>query len=219
MFTITHDPFRPHKRTARMLADAKSRGFLTMVCLDDRTSEEDRERIAPLADHLISWTSEGFCEKAYRYVGEVPTPFVLFVSDDEYPSEMLWSVAANPPAIARWGIPVIPVLGTRYDRKHMGLQERLSATKGWQWIGGFEGHSEGARQAILQPNPGAIIWHYLLEAPREDREEKVRRYDLLSGESGRVHTSAAQRVLYEEREAEIIPLPEQLRRFLPNLTN
>lgn len=216
LFCITRSPFEPWKRTGRMLAEAKSHGYLTLVCLDDRSSDEDRERMRTLADKVIHWSSDGYCEKAYQFVGEVPTKFVMFVSDDELPSPALWMVGRKPPAEARWGIPVIPILGDRYDPKLIGHQERLSATKGWSWVGGFEGYSEGARQAIFDPNPGIIVWHYILEAPRKEREEKAARYQSIAPSA---HNSHARRVLYEERPQDIVPLPDQLRRFLPNAVN
>lgn len=212
VFTITVDPFKKWKKTGRMLAEAKAQGFLTLVCLDDRTSAEDRTKIASLADRVIDWTSEGFCEKAYQYVGEVPTKNVLLISDDELPSPMLWTIAKDPPAEARWGIPVIPVVGQRYDRSRVGFQERLFATKGWQWVGGYEGHSEGAPMAIFQPNPGAVVWHYLLEAPREEREEKAKRYASLAPGGHR------ERLIYEEHD-DLVPLSDQLRAFLPPVHN
>lgn len=217
VFCITRDPFASWKRTGRMLAEAKSYGLETLVCLDDRSSDLDRARITPLADQMVLWESDGYCEKAYRYVEEVRTPFFLIVSDDELPSEGLWRFAQDPPARARFGIPVIPVLGERYDRPMLGLQERLCATDGWRWVGGFEGHSEGAPQAYLSANTtGAVVWHYLLEAPLAERQEKAARYTGFSEGPSRAHTA---RVLYEERMSDLVPLPEQLRRFLPNLTN
>jgi hypothetical protein len=219
VFTITVDPFKSWKRTARMLGEAKAHGYRTLVCLDDRTSEEDRAKIATLADQLIDWESDGFCEKAYQFVAEVQTPNVLLISDDELPSPALWEFAKDPPHEARWGIPVIPLIRDRYDPKMIGFQERVFATKGWRWIGGYEGHSEGAIQAYLNPNPGVIVWHYLLEAPLAERQEKAGRYAGFTGVAPTMHTDHAQRVLYEERIADLQPLPEQLRRFLPKSVN
>ncbi len=218
VFLITRDPFSPWKKAGRMLAEAKAHGFGTVVCLDDRTSDEDREKIKPLTDLLIPWTSEGFCEKAYQFVGEVPTKFVLFLADDELPSPNLWNVALDPPAECRWGLPVIPVLGDRYDRQRIGFQERLSFTKGWQWVGGFEGHSNGARMAILEPNPGALIWHYLLEAPIAERMEKALRYQSLS-QKAEDKAEAMKRLLYEDRESDLVPLTKTLKAFLPSPAN
>src|SRR5687768_7246797 len=147
--------------------------------MDDRTSGEDWRRLLDLADTLIPFKSPGHCEVAYQYVQNVRSQYVLLISDDEAPSENLWRFAANPPMEARYGVPVLPVINGQVYGLDVGIQERVFAKKDWRWVGGFEGHSEGAKKIVLERNPGIVVWHYDLYAPRKEREAKARRYAAL----------------------------------------
>lgn len=70
----------------------------------------------------------------------------------------------------------MPILGDRVWGP-VGLQERLFWRDGWRWVGGFKGHSESpVPSLIIENNPGIVIWHHLLDAPRSEREEKAARY-------------------------------------------
>lgn len=188
--------------------EARRRGFEVVVALDDRTSPQDMGRTRVLADQVIPWTSPGHCEPAYEYVQRCSEEFVLLISDDEEPSDLLWRLALEPPIRARFGVPVIPVVGKQMYRPDLGIQERLFYRPGWSWVGGFEGHSEGAKKFYLAKNPGVIVWHYLLDAPRSEREAKAARY---SGLAPGDHRS---RLIYEEHEDQLVPLPAHLLPFL-----
>jgi hypothetical protein len=211
-FTITLDPFKPWKRLADSLAGARRYGFETVVAMDDRCADEDAERLRSMADLVVPFKSPGYCEAGYRIVQRVTRDFVLLISDDEEPSEPLWRFAANPPSPNRFGIPVIPVIDQQVYEPDVGIQERVFWADGWRWVGGFEGHSEGAPKVLLTQNPGAVVWHFHLEAPREEREAKVQRYEALaSGE----HRS---RSIHEEHPEGLRPIPAQLRPYLPRRT-
>ena len=96
----------------------------------------------------------------------------------------------------------------------VGVSDRLLFRRGWQWIGGFEGHSEGARMVTMSDNPGVLIWHYLLDAPREEREAKAARYTIASG---RPETAAdnLRRLAWEDHPEALKDLPPQLQKLLP----
>lgn len=205
LYQITHDPFLPHKRSERVLREARRRGFEVFVAVDDRTSPADITRLHGLADTVVPFTSPGHCEVAYEYVSQVKSEFVLLISDDEAPSENLWRFAADPPLVARYGIPVLPVLGGRVYSLDLGIQERLFATAGWRWVGGFEGTSEGARQVYMDKNPGIVVWHYDLEAPRAEREAKAARYAALDPASDH-----RKRLIWEEHPEAFKDLPPGL---------
>ena len=151
------------------------------MALDDRTSKEDEARVRSLADKVFLWESQGYCELAYRFVQRCSSDFVLMVADDEEPSEMCWDFAQTPPFPARFGIPIIPIKGRKVWTYDVGVSDRLLHRRGWRWIGGFEGHSEGARMVTMSDNPGVLIWHYLLDAPRDERVAKAARYTIASG--------------------------------------
>lgn len=209
LFTITHRPFLPWKTTEHLWAEARARGFEVVVALDDR-SMADFDRCLQLADRVLTFTALGSCEAAYDLIPELGVESILLISDDEYPSAPLWDFAAAPPFKARFGIPVIPVLGDQMYRPDIGLQERVFSTEGWRWEGGFEGRSRGARKVVLERNPGVLVWHYDLTAPRQEREAKARRYTRLDP-----LTDHRTRLIYEERPEGLVPLPAHLRAFLP----
>lgn len=178
--------------------------------MDDRTSKPDHDRLASLADVVIPWKSTGNCEPAYRFVQRCSEDFVLLISDDEEPSPLLWEFAQKVPFAARFGIPVIPVLGDRMYEPDVGIQERVFARDGWCWTGGFEGKSESPYPTVgINPNPGVIVWHYALEAPREEREGKAARYGLLAPNDHRA------RLIHEEHPEGLVPIPAHLRAHLP----
>ena len=203
LYQITRDPFKPWKTSKRVLREGRKRGFWVVVAVDDRTSPDDIARLEGLADEVIPFASEGHAEGAFNLCtsGE----FVLRIDDDEVPSENLWRFAASPPFEARYGIPVIPVINGRVYSLDVGIQERLFARRGWKWTGGFEGRSEGARQLVMESNPGIVIWHYHLLAPREEREAKAAGYALLDPK-----TDHRRRVIWEEHPEALGPLPEGL---------
>ena len=205
LFQITRDPFKPWKTSDRVLREARRRGFEVVVAMDDRTSGEDWYRLLHLADTLIPFKSPGHCEVAYQHVSAVRSDFVLLISDDEAPSENLWTFAANPPHQARYGIPVLPVLDGRLYSLDVGIQERLFWKHGWKWVGGFEGTSEGAKQVYMDRNPGIVVWHYDLEAPRKEREAKAARYARLDPD-----TDHRKRLIWEEHPEAFKPLPDGL---------
>ena len=184
LFMVTRDPFLPWKHTERVLREAERRGFETFVALDNRSSDEDFEHIRALANKVAPFKSEGSCESAFRLVQAIEEDFFFRVDDDEIPTAACWDFAANPPAQARWGIPVIPIVrpGSAYT-VDVGAHERLSYRPGWEWHGGLNGYSTGARQAILTTDWRVLIWHMHLDSPRAVREEKVRRYSRLDGVS------------------------------------
>jgi hypothetical protein len=210
LFCITRDPFLPWKRAEKVWRQAKRKGYEVVVALDSRTSAQDTLRVRDVADKVVLWESPGYCEAALNLVRHCSGEFVLKIDDDEEPSPLLWRLGLEPPLRARYGIPVIPVLGRQMYQPDIGIQERLFYREGWSWVGGFEGHSEGARQIYLNKNPGAVVWHYLLEAPREEREAKAARYNSISAGDHR------SRVIYEDHPELLTPIPEHLRRFLPN---
>jgi hypothetical protein len=210
LFQITRDPFLGWKHTERVLREARGRGLETVVAMDDRTSKPDHDRLASLADLVIPWTSPGHCEPAYEFVQRCSSEFVLMIADDEEPSPLLWEFSLKVPFTARFGFPVIPIVGDKMYRPDIGIQERLIPREGWRWTGGFEGKSESPYPQVgINPNPGVIVWHYDLEAPREERESKARRYSTFSpGE----HRS---RLIYEEHPDGLVPIPSHLRAHLP----
>lgn len=187
------------------------------MALDDRTSKEDEARVRSLADKVFLWESQGFCELAYRFVQRCSSDFVLMVADDEEPSEMCWDFAQNPPFPARFGIPIIPIKDRKVWTYDVGVSDRLLHRRGWRWIGGFEGHSEGARMVTMSDNPGVLIWHYLLDAPREERIAKAARYTIASGRP-ETDKDNLRRVLWEDNPGALKDLPPQLARLLPKET-
>ena len=139
------------------------------------------------------------------------------VADDEEPSEMCWDFAQTPPFPARFGIPIIPIKGRKVWTYDVGVSDRLLHRRGWRWIGGFEGHSEGARMVTMSDNPGVLIWHYLLDAPREERVAKAARYTIVSGRP-ETDKDNLRRVLWEDNPRALRDLPPQLEKLLPKET-
>lgn len=217
----TLDPFKPWKRAERVWVEARRLGFEVVVVLDDRTSFEDTCKVRRLADKVIRWKSDGHVEDAYVHVQQCSEDFVLMISDDEEPSRLLWQFASEPPFAARFAFPVIPILDGKVWKKDLGEQERLVYRKGWKWIPRalpdgtmttFEGRPDGVRQVIIKDNPGAVIWHYYLYAPREERTEKAERYARIDQSTVAYHL---ERQLWEEHPELLIPLPKYLEAQLP----
>jgi hypothetical protein len=217
----TRDPFAPHKHAERVLREAKRRGFEVFVALDDRTSFEDTCRIRTLADQVVMVKSNGYPD--YSSVTRCAEDFVLMLADDEEPSDLLWRFASEPPFPARFGIPVIPIKGRQFYSIDCGFQERVIYRQGWKWVGGYEGRSEGAKQVTLGSNPGVVVWHYDLDAPREEREEKARSYARLADEHGQipagqyaeVEAKCLRRLLWEDHPELLRDLPATLAAHLP----
>lgn len=213
LFSITRDPFAPWKCAERTWLEAKRRGLGVFVALDDRTSDADELRTRMIADTVRPWTSAGHCEDAYRFVAEVDDDWIFLISDDEDPSDLCWRLALEPPFPARFGIPVVPILGRKMWRPDVGIQERLFPKADWRWEGGFEGHSESPHKAVFMGrNPGVIIWHRYPEAPREVREERAARYAKLS--PGGHH----ERQIWENHPEDLIELPDHMAAHLPKRT-
>lgn len=174
--------------------------------MDDRCSEQDQSELRYLSDLLIPFKSPGHCEVAYRYVPMASGDFIFLLADDERPSDLMWTLALKPPSPSRFGIPVMPVVQGKLYRPDVGFQERLFYKDGWKWVGGFEGHSESpAPKVILSKNPGAVIWHHHLEAPREEREAKANRYTSLDP-----NTDHRARVIWEEHPDDLVDIPQHL---------
>lgn len=216
----TFNPFEPWKHAERVWREAKRRGFEVVVALDDRTSAQDERRMVDV-DRVIRWHSQGHCEDAFPLIQECSEDFVLLLADDEEPSAMLWDFATTPPFPARFGVPVIPVKGTQFWTIDVGMQERLIYRKGYKWIPRklpdgtmttFEGHPEGARQVTVDRNPGAVIWHFLLDAPREEREEKAARYAEIDQSTVEYHLK---RLAWEDHPELFKELPPNLAAMLP----
>jgi len=217
----TVNPFDSWKHAERVWREAKRRGFEVVVAMDDRTSKADERRIDVLADKVIPWHSQGHCEDAFPLIQECSEDFVLLLADDEEPSELLWEFASDPPFPARFGVPVIPVRGTQFWSIDVGIQERVIYRKGYKWIPRtlddgtittFEGRPDGARQVTIERNPGAVVWHFLLDAPREEREEKARRYAVIDHSAPEYHL---RRLAYEDHPEDFKELPPSLAAQLP----
>lgn len=211
LFCITHDPFAEWKPAQRVWREARDRGLSVFVALDDRATVEETLRVESLADTVRLWHSEGHCEDAYAIVPEIPDEWVLLVSDDEEPSDLCWRLSLEPPYRARFGIPVIPVLGKKMWKPDVGVQERLFPRDQWAWEGGFEGHSVSPyKKAVIATNPGVIIWHRYPESPRAEREEKAARYEALApgGEHRR-------RLIWEDHPEDLAEMPEHVAKHLP----
>lgn len=217
----TRDPFLPWKHAQRVWVEARRRGFEVVVALDDRTSMADTHKVSEFADQVVRWTSDGHVEDAFVHIQMCSSDYVLLIADDEEPSDLLWDFAAEPPFPARYGVPVIPVKGTRFWSIDCGMQERLVYKKGYRWISRtlddgslttFEGRPDGAPQVTIERNPGAVIWHYLLDAPREEREEKAARYARIDHSTVEYHLK---RLAYEEHPEFFKELPPHLAAMLP----
>ena len=209
LFTVTRDPFKPWKRASKVWREAHRRGFRVFVALDDRSAPEDIQLCGELADEVRTFTGT-CCEDAFGLVHELQDDWVLRIDDDEEPSDLCWRLALEPPFFARFGIPVIPILGDKMWRPDVGIQERLFPSVGWSWSGGFNGKSESPHKSVvIGTNPGVIIWHYLLEAPREEREEKAARYATLGPGDHR------SRLVYEDHPEDFVPLPSHVSAHLP----
>lgn len=215
----TLNPFAPWKHAERVWHEAKRRGFEVVVCVDDRTSAEDVRRIT--ADRVIPWKSDGHVEDAYPLVQECSEDFVLMIADDEEPSTLLWEFSQTPPFPARFGVPVIPVRGTKFWSIDCGIQERVVYRPGWKWIPRtlddgttttFEGRPDGAKQVTVERNPGAVVWHFLLDAPREEREEKAKTYARIDHSTPEYHMN---RLAWEEHPEYFKELPPHLAAMLP----
>lgn len=209
LFCVTRDPFLPWKTAQRTWAEARKRGLRVFVALDDRTSVDDAVRVAALSDDMRRFSGE-CAEDAFNLVSEVGDDWVLRIDDDEEPSDLCWRISLEPPFKARFGIPVIPIVGGKMWRPDVGIQERLFPREDWKWVGGFNGHSESTfKNVVIGSNPGVIIWHRLLDAPREDREAKARHYAELGPGDHRA------RLIYEERPEELVEIPRHVAAHLP----
>lgn len=176
--------------------------------MDDRTKPEQADELRTLADRLVTFKSPGHCEVAYKYVPLCSGDFVLLVSDDEEPSPDLWTLAMNPPSPSRFGVAVMPIVNSRLYRPDIGWQERLFWKEGWRWTDGFEGKSESPAPIVAT---NAVLWHYHLEAPREEREAKAKRYADIDAALGRMPVDHRTRLIWEERPDGLAPIPKHLR--------
>lgn len=209
LLTITRDPFKPWKHATRVWAEARRRGLRTYVALDNRTTVEDAGRVAELVDDVHIFAGE-CCEDAFSVVSRIGDDWVLRIDDDEEPSDLCWRLSLEPPFFACFGIPVIPILGDKMWRPDVGIQERLFPSVGWSWSGGFNGKSDSPHKSVvIGSNPGVIIWHYLLEAPRDEREEKAARYATLGPGDHR------SRLVYEDHPEDFVPIPAHVSAHLP----
>lgn len=193
-----------------------------VLAMDDRTCAACAEELAQ-SGAVVAFRSGGIPERGYRALGQVRSDFALRVDDDEIPSRPLWDFAMRPPSPSRFGVLVVPILGDRMMSGHTGLMERLFWTEGWRYVPRtradgqrtlFEGHVESP--APLVPlllkdgaTPGLFIAHYLLEAPREERERKAARYDSFDP-----HRSHRDRLIYEDQPEAFVPIPEAMRRYM-----
>jgi hypothetical protein len=226
LFGIYYRPFLPWKRAEQNMIEARRRGFEIVLASDDRNSPEDVVRMKKYADTFVPFRSDGHCENGYKVVSRIQSDFAFMLSDDETASPNLWAFAANPPMIARYAVLVIPILKFdgeyRIHRRHLGSQERLTWTEGWSWntrtmpngvVTTFEASANSPAQwVILDDQLKCVVWHHLLDAPREEREEKARRYASIDpwGE----HTT---RLFWEETDPadEFVAVPEEMRAQLP----
>jgi len=69
----------------------------------------------------------------------------------------------------------------------------------------------------MSDNPGVLIWHYLLDAPREERVAKAARYTIASGRP-ETDKDNLRRVLWEDNPGALRDLPPQLEKLLPKET-
>lgn len=210
LFVITLDPFRPWKHLDHVLVEAERRGIPIVIGADHRNTPADLKRLREHGEVHV-FRSPGYAEAGYSVIHKVRTRFAIVLADDEEPSPALWEW--EPKVEARYSIPVIPLHGGRIYRPHMSMQERVVAVAGFRWVGGFEGHGEGAPMAFVDPNPGVVVWHYLLDAPRADREAKAARYDVLEPSDVYRH-----RLLYEEHPEDFVDVGPLLTAQLPRHT-
>jgi hypothetical protein len=210
LFCVSRDPFQPWKTAERVWAEGRRRGLRVFVALDSRTSAEDAARVATMVDAVRPFTGN-CCEDAFGLIAELPEDWVLRIDDDEEPSDLCWRLALEPPFKARFGIPVIPILDGKMWRPDVGIQERLFPRERWTWRGGFNGRSDSPfRSVVIGTNPGVIIWHHSLAAPRDEREAKAARYATLGPGDHR------SRLIYEEHPDDLVPMPAHVAAQLPN---
>jgi hypothetical protein len=226
LFGIFYQPFKPWKHAEANLIEARRRGFEIVVASDNRNSPEDVAKLESLADLVVPFRSDGHCENGYRVVPYIKSDFAFMLADDETASPNLWEFAANPPMCGRFAVMVVPVLKIdgewRVHKKHLGSQERLTWVEGWKWnkrtmpngvVTTFEASADSPAPWVIVDNDlKAVIWHHLLDAPREEREEKARRYTAIDP-YGKHET----RLFYEDENlAEaFVPVDVALRSQLP----
>jgi len=214
LFMITRDPFERWKRVTAVLPRAKRIGMEVVIALDDRTDIKDARRIGAMADQVITWKSAGHCEDAYDLVQHCSQDFVFLVSDDEEPSDLCWRLAAEPPFAGVFGVPVIPILGKKWWKADIGFQDRIFPRKDWRWEGGYNGRMvHPYRTYHIGVNPGVVIWHHLLAAPRAERERKAAVYESLGPGDHRG------RIIYEEHPEALVEMPDYMLAYLPKRLN
>lgn len=216
LLCLTKDPFLSWKRTERLLAGAAAHSLEIVVGLDETGTdpESDAERLVRLGANLVRFAGHGYCESALpEALDMVRDPWTLWASDDELPSEHLWTF--RPPVERAFRISLVTLLptGAHYGTNY---QIRLFPTRSMHLTADhFE--ADLAWDVPVFGLPDLVLWHYYAFADRASREAKVRDYLRMEAPRGLPGYPDLVRTLYlwEDHPELRTPLAPELSAQLP----
>lgn len=172
MAIVSRAPLLPWKRTGRVIAEAKRRGFEVGLALDPRDSEGS-DALQRSAD-IFQWHDpyeDAYVEPAIGDLADAMSSEVIIrIDDDEEPSRTLWDDLPTFGGGTAYTIPIIAELDGRLYVRGMEKQVRIFPRGALHYAGGID--SEMIVDCPIEERPLDFLWHYSLYAPRAWREAK-----------------------------------------------
>lgn len=181
---VTRDPLASWKPAFRILEEARTRGFEVTVAVDSRSSDKDKFAIGRVADNYLDFDNKDCWPEAAlnRVLDASNRDWAFLVSDDEEPSEALWTFASKPPPLKNgkddyiWRCRMLAPLPdwSAHYRTLDTYQPRYFPRESIRWPGGFD---EMPSSPLEEIDFNLVLWHYTLWSPRTYREQKVQQHE------------------------------------------
>lgn len=179
----------PHKTFKTVIPEALGRGFEVVVAVDTRTTDGTADWLREQGVTVVAYEAPGdYCEGALKSVLDVTRSVsVLWVSDDEEPTEALWERAKQHGLTRERVAYHVLMHGVVEDRVYIPATEyqaRLFPRADAIWAGGWDGNLSFACPLDYPASPEntKILWHHAVNAPKEERDAKTERYTRMGGE-------------------------------------
>ena len=184
---VTRDGLAPWKKLAQTLPKARELGFECAVAVDSRTTDLTEDFVRRFAAVHRFDNDKPYCEDALNpLIDSTDAEWIWVISDDEEPSEALWSFKPKDRLIYRPHI-LAPLPGGTHHYAPMETRQPRIFPRDSLRFPRFLGIDVLPQTNLAEHDIPEILWHYTLCAPRDHRERKADEHERAWNENYYVH--------------------------------